>query len=175
MGYMTNGLSFNTLRQANLKRLPTFKNKHGELAHDDPEGRDWTPAQWLQAVTGELGEYANIRKKFERGDLTEAEFQKCAAEELADTVARTWPDDAPAPARPYVVCTGGEPLLPLDKALVGQFSQGSVHSGPGAIELLCQLGLRRQKRSLWPDTAFNASFYFVSNELEADPLLYRHG
>ena len=33
---------------------------------------------------GELGEYANIRKKFERGDITEEEFQVEAAKELAD-------------------------------------------------------------------------------------------
>jgi NTP pyrophosphatase (non-canonical NTP hydrolase) len=84
MGYLTNGLSFNTLREANLKRLPTFRNKHGELAHSHPQGRDWTPAQWLQATTGELGEYANVRKKFERGDLSEAEFINLAASELAD-------------------------------------------------------------------------------------------
>ena len=84
MGYLTNGLSFNTLRDANMKRLPTFKNKHGELAHSDPEGRDWSPAQWLQATTGELGEYANVRKKFERGDLSQQEFIEQAAGELAD-------------------------------------------------------------------------------------------
>ena len=84
MSYGTNGLTFNTLREANLKRLPLFKNKHGELAHSKPDGSDWSPAQWLQAVVGELGEYANVRKKFDRGDLTQAEFQKMAAEELAD-------------------------------------------------------------------------------------------
>jgi NTP pyrophosphatase (non-canonical NTP hydrolase) len=84
MSYGTNGLTFNTLREANLKRLPLFKNKHGELAHSKPDGSDWSPAQWLQAVVGELGEYANVRKKFERGDLTQAEFSKMAAEELAD-------------------------------------------------------------------------------------------
>lgn len=84
MGYMTNGLSFRTLRDANLTRLPHFKNSQGELAHDDPAGRDWSPAQWLQAVVGELGEYANVRKKFERGDLSEAEFHVLASKEIAD-------------------------------------------------------------------------------------------
>ena len=86
MGYMTDGLTFNTLRNANVARLPTFKNKHGQPAHSEPDGSDWSPAQWLQAVTGELGEYANIRKKFERGDLTEQEFYNLAADELADVV-----------------------------------------------------------------------------------------
>ena len=36
---------------------------------------------------------------------------------LADAVARCWPD-AGGTARPYVVCTGGEPLLQLDQPLI---------------------------------------------------------
>lgn len=77
-------LTFDQLRKANRYRLPLFKNKHGELAHSEPDGSDWTPAQWLQAVVGELGEYANVRKKYERGDLTYAEFHTAARKELAD-------------------------------------------------------------------------------------------
>lgn len=81
---MNNTMTFAVLRQANIARLPRFKNKHGDLAHSQPDGSDWSPAQWLQAVIGELGEYANVRKKFERGDLTEAEFTDLATKELAD-------------------------------------------------------------------------------------------
>lgn len=77
-------LNFAALRSANIARLPTFRNKHGDLAHSKADGSDWAPAQWLQAVVGELGEYANIRKKFERGDLTLAEYREAAAKELAD-------------------------------------------------------------------------------------------
>ncbi len=77
-------VTFNMLRQANIDRLPTFKNKHGELAHSQVDGSDWSPAQWLQAVLGELGEYANLRKKFERGDVSADEFKIEAAKELAD-------------------------------------------------------------------------------------------
>jgi hypothetical protein len=84
MSYGANGLTFNSLRGANTARLPEFKNKHGELAHSKPDGSDWTPAQWLQAVIGELGEYANVRKKYERGDLTAEEFTVLASKELAD-------------------------------------------------------------------------------------------
>lgn len=84
MGYMTDGLSFNVLRDANKARLPTFKNSKGRPAHSEPDGSDWSPAQWLQAVVGELGEYANVRKKFERGDITEEEFMSQARKELAD-------------------------------------------------------------------------------------------
>src|SRR5690606_41503327 len=84
MGYMTDGLTFNALRAANMARLPEFRNRHGEPAHKEPDGSDWSPAQWLQAVLGELGEYANVRKKFERGDLTLEEFYAVATEELVD-------------------------------------------------------------------------------------------
>ena len=77
-------LSFATLRCANTERLPQFRNKLGGLAHSQPDGSDWTPAQWLQAVVGELGEYANIRKKFERGDIGLDEYAELAAKELAD-------------------------------------------------------------------------------------------
>jgi NTP pyrophosphatase (non-canonical NTP hydrolase) len=84
MGYMTDGLTFNTLREANKRRLPEFKNSKGEPAHSEPDGSDWSPAQWLQAVTGELGEYANLRKKFERGDIDLPAFYEAAKKELAD-------------------------------------------------------------------------------------------
>lgn len=79
-------LTFDALRAANLARLPQFKNKHGALAHSKADGSDWSPAQWLQAVVGELGEYANLRKKFDRGDVGAAEFAREAADELADVV-----------------------------------------------------------------------------------------
>lgn len=78
------GLTFNSLRNANIKRIPQFRNCHGELAHKLPDGSDWSPAQWLQAVIGELGEYANFRKKFERGDITLEEFTIKGGKELAD-------------------------------------------------------------------------------------------
>lgn len=77
-------LTFKDLRLANIERLPVFKNCHGKTAHSKPDGSDWSPAQWLQAMVGELGEYANIRKKFERGDIDAITFHKLASKELAD-------------------------------------------------------------------------------------------
>lgn len=77
-------LTFSSLRQANIARLPEFKDANGRPAHESEDGSDWSPAQWLQAVIGELGEYANIRKKFERGDLELEEFKELAWKELAD-------------------------------------------------------------------------------------------
>ncbi|WP_166268712.1 7-carboxy-7-deazaguanine synthase [Marinobacter caseinilyticus] len=62
---------------------------------------------------------------------------------LADHVAALWPD---APGRPYVVCTGGEPLLQLDEALVDSFHQRGFEVGvetngtlpaPDGIDWLC--------------------------------------
>ncbi|MEO0876732.1 MAG: 7-carboxy-7-deazaguanine synthase, partial [Bacteroidota bacterium] len=40
-----------------------------------------------------------------------------SAEELASVVASLWPGGG----RPYVVCTGGEPLLQLDEPMVDAF------------------------------------------------------
>lgn len=79
-------LTFMALREANKERVGIFRNKFGVLAHSKSDGSDWSPAQWLQATVGELGEYANVRKKFERGDLTEVQFHGMARRELADVV-----------------------------------------------------------------------------------------
>ncbi len=86
MGYCTDGLTFNTLRRANLARLPCFRDDKGRICHTEKDGSDWSPAQWLQAVVGELGEYANLRKKVERGDVTAEEAKPLLADELADVV-----------------------------------------------------------------------------------------
>src|SRR5581483_1898311 len=40
------------------------------------------------------------------------------AEELAGAVSAVWPSGTSPPGEPYVVCTGGEPLLQLDAAAV---------------------------------------------------------
>lgn len=87
MGYGHTGLTFNALRQANLKRLPLFKNAQGEPAHSEPDGSDWSPSQWLQAVVGELGELANLMKKVDRGDFSEDQMEEITKEigyEIAD-------------------------------------------------------------------------------------------
>jgi len=79
-------LTFSDLRAANIARLPLFKNSKGVIAHAKPDGSDWTPAEWLEAVIGELGEYANERKKYRRGDRTLEEFNILARKELADVL-----------------------------------------------------------------------------------------
>jgi NTP pyrophosphatase (non-canonical NTP hydrolase) len=77
-------LTFEELRAANVARLPLFKNSQGLPAHSKPDGSDWSDAQWLGAVLGELGEYANLRKKYDRGDIGPVTFLDEAAKELAD-------------------------------------------------------------------------------------------
>ena len=79
-----NGLSFHTLREANKKRLPQFKNSRGEPAHSKADGSDWKLSAWSNAVCGELGEAANIIKKIERGDISLDEARNDLADELAD-------------------------------------------------------------------------------------------
>jgi hypothetical protein len=79
-------LSFDTLRRANAARLPLFRNKHGALAHSTVDGSDWTPAQYLQALVGELGEFAVERLRFEAGEIDAATYAELAAKEQADYV-----------------------------------------------------------------------------------------
>lgn len=79
-------LSFYELRQANIRRLSQFKNKHGEPAHTMPDGSDWSDSDWLEALMGELGEYADLRKKVRRGDYTIEEARPELAKELADVM-----------------------------------------------------------------------------------------
>lgn len=86
MGYMTDGLTFNTLREANKARLPEFRNNKGELAHSSAEGTDWSLNDWMTALTGEVGEAANVLKKVRRGDLTLEEARPKLIQEFADVV-----------------------------------------------------------------------------------------
>jgi 7-carboxy-7-deazaguanine synthase len=66
-----------------------------------------------------------------------------SADELADKVASLWPQPL---GKPYVVCTGGEPLLQLDEPLIAAFhhrgfevaieTNGTVKS-PLGIDWIC--------------------------------------
>lgn len=97
-------LSLKTIREANMKRLPLFKNAQGGPAHSKPDGSDWSIDMWFQALIGEVGEYANLRKKWSRGDFTDVtEYRQAVGRELADTLLYLdllmfqyrvcWPDD----------------------------------------------------------------------------------
>lgn len=66
--------------------------------------------------------------------------------ELARKVASSWPGGRAKAARPFVVCTGGEPLLQVDSNLVGAFhkegfevaieTNGTCEPPPG-IDWIC--------------------------------------
>jgi NTP pyrophosphatase (non-canonical NTP hydrolase) len=77
-------LSFSVLRKANLARMPLFKNRIGGPAHSKPDGSDWNPASWLQALVGELGEYARARHLYENGEMSYDDYVVEAQKELAD-------------------------------------------------------------------------------------------
>jgi NTP pyrophosphatase (non-canonical NTP hydrolase) len=81
-----NNLTFATLREANLARLPLFTDRQGRRCHTAPDGSDWLPAEWVQATVGELGELANLLKKVRRGDFTRKEALPEIERELADVV-----------------------------------------------------------------------------------------
>ena len=66
-----------------------------------------------------------------------------SADALAQAVAAVWPEGS---GRPYVVCTGGEPLLQLDAALIDALHQAGFEIGvetngtiaaPEGIDWLC--------------------------------------
>lgn len=126
-------LTFGQLREANKLRLPQFKNSKGGLAHSKPDGSDWSPSQWLQAMVGELGEFANIRKKFERGDIGHVEYAVLAAKELADVqtyldiLALRCLDCGPCQQWPhgFVSAIG----VDLGKATMAKFNEVSVRVG----------------------------------------------
>lgn len=77
-------LTFYELRQANVARLPLFKNAKGKPAHSKPDGSDWSIGEWMNATLGELGEAANIVKKIQRGDITFEEALPALKKEFAD-------------------------------------------------------------------------------------------
>lgn len=116
MSYLTNGLTFNDLREANKARLPQFKNSKGEPAHEKPDGSDWSLAEWMNAVAGELGEAANIIKKIRRGDLSLEEARPMLAAEFADIVT-------------YLDITAFQAGVDLGQATMDKFNKVSERVG----------------------------------------------
>jgi NTP pyrophosphatase (non-canonical NTP hydrolase) len=88
--HTANRLTFAQLRLANTMRLPQFKNAQGEPAHAMADGSDWSPADWMLAVVGELGEAANLMKKIKRGDFADGsqldEARAKLKKEFADVI-----------------------------------------------------------------------------------------
>ena len=99
-------LAFETLREANLQRLPTFKNRAGEPAHSTQDGSDWDLSAWFTATAGEEGEMAealldfvvanrinrslglagDLIKKLNRKEVGLDDIREKLAKEMADVV-----------------------------------------------------------------------------------------
>ena len=75
-----------SIRSANVNRLAHFKNAKGLPAHTHANGSDWSLGDWMTAVTGELGEAANIIKKIRREDFSLDDARLELADEFADTL-----------------------------------------------------------------------------------------
>ena len=66
------------------------------------------------------------------------------AQEVAALVASIWNANADTAGKPYVVCTGGEPLLQLDPPLIAALhDEGFVRCGRPGAELADALAPRR--------------------------------
>ncbi|MDO8836541.1 MAG: 7-carboxy-7-deazaguanine synthase [Vicinamibacterales bacterium] len=72
--------------------------------------------------------------------------QFASAAELARAIAAHWPSDPCGGGRPYVVCTGGEPLLQLDPTLIAALHGEGLEVGietngtlpiPDGIDWVC--------------------------------------
>lgn len=101
-------LSFEELREANIARLPHFKNRKG----GNGSGQDWAIADWFTALTGEFGEAANIVKHIKIGDLTVDEARHSLSKEFADIVI-------------YLDILANKMGIELDKAIILKFNEKS--------------------------------------------------
>ena len=99
------------------------------------------------------------------------------AEELAAAVEKHWPGGG----QPYVVCTGGEPLLQLDAAAidalhergfeVGVESNGTL-AAPAGIDWLCISP--KGSAPLAQDSGDELKLVFPQEEVEAQPERFEH-
>lgn len=110
MGYLTDGLTFRTLRSACKARAKRWLKKNGEPL--DP----WTPSEWLEALIGELGEFANLHKKVRRGDFTLEEALPELRKELADV-------------QTYLTILADQFDIDLGAATIEKFNEVSVRIG----------------------------------------------
>lgn len=109
-------LTFQELRKANLKRLPQFRNSKGDFAHEKSDGSDWSLNDWMTAVTGEVGEAANILKKVRRGDLDINEARYSLKKEFADILI-------------YLDIIAFQAGIELEEAVVEKFNEVSDRVG----------------------------------------------
>ena len=99
------------------------------------------------------------------------------ADELAKQVSDLWPD--PTQGKPYVVCTGGEPLLQLDEPLIEAFHQVGLEiavetngtiSAPAGLDWICMSPKAGTEIVLIQGDELK----LVYPQLGAEPELYTH-
>jgi 7-carboxy-7-deazaguanine synthase (Cx14CxxC type) len=98
------------------------------------------------------------------------------AAELAAAVRSRWPIEAPAHVRPFVVCTGGEPLLQLDRAAIDALhavgfeiaveSNGTI-AAPDGIDWLCVSP--KARATLVQTSGSELKLVYPQAEAEGDP------
>lgn len=102
------------------------------------------------------------------------------ANDLAERVAGHWPHDAPG-SKPYVVCTGGEPLLQLDAALVDAFhahgfevavETNGTQDAPRGIDWVCVSP--KANAPLRLTTGDELKLVYPQVEREAQPECFEH-
>jgi len=132
-------LSLGDLRNANVTRL--------DLQVCSKVDHTWIPAQWMNALVGEIGEAANFIKKVDRGDSTIDETRNDIAKELAD-------------AQMYLDLLAYKLDIDLSQATADKFNEVSDRHG-------CDIKLRvlpKQSRNLlWLLMEFDINRYLMSN------------
>lgn len=129
-------LDFHRFIDANRRRLALFKNKKGEPAHAEPDGSDWSLAEWSNAIAGEVGElveafeaYQNVAKlstaagrlcnytkKILRKDYEVRELKENLAGECADVII-------------YTIITAMQADIDIEEALIKKFNAVSDRIG----------------------------------------------
>ena len=104
-----------------------------------------------------------------------------APRDLAARVAELWPADQPDGSKPYVVCTGGEPLLQLDEDLVDAFhaagfevavETNGTQPAPAGLDWICV-----SPKANAPVTLLNGDelkLVYPQVEREAQPECFEH-
>lgn len=113
-----NQLKFSTLREAVVARIPLFKNAKGVQYHK-PDGSDWSLSTWSNALCGEVGEAAII-KKIDRGDVT---LDDVVGVKGGHYTIRTLLAKELADVQSYLACLAFRAGVDLGQATVDKFNE----------------------------------------------------
>jgi 7-carboxy-7-deazaguanine synthase (Cx14CxxC type) len=104
-----------------------------------------------------------------------------SATELANRVASLWPSGGHSEPRPYVVCTGGEPLLQLDADLVKAFHDAGIEvavetngtrPAPPGIDWICVSPKANAPLAL--TSGHELKLVYPQADAEAQPARFEH-